>query len=91
MQKQKKIPMRMCLGCGKMKPKKELIRMVKPKEGELMLDLTGKAAGRGAYICRSAECFRAARKAHRFEKAFSCMISGELYDRMESELENGGE
>ena len=90
-QKQKKIPMRMCLGCGEMKPKRELIRMVKSKEGEISLDLTGKKAGRGAYICRSIECFRSARKAHRFEKAFSCAISDELYDGMESELENGGE
>ena len=88
--KPRKIPMRMCLGCGEMKPKKELIRVVKPKEGELSLDLTGKKAGRGAYICRSTECFRAARKAHRFEKAFSCAISDELYDGMESELENDG-
>jgi len=87
-QKQKKIPMRMCLGCGEMKPKRELIRMVKSKEGELSLDLTGKKSGRGAYICRSTECFRMARKARRFEKAFSCMISDELYDGMERELEN---
>lgn len=80
--------MRMCLGCGEMKPKRELIRMVKSKEGELSLDLTGKKSGRGAYICRSTECFRMARKARRFEKAFSCMISDELYDGMERELEN---
>ncbi len=86
--KQKKVPMRMCLGCGEMKPKRELIRMVKSKEGELSLDLTGKKAGRGAYICRSTECFRMARKARRFEKAFSCMISDELYDGMERELED---
>ena len=87
-QKQKKIPMGMCLGCGEMKPKRELIRMVKSKEGELSLDLTGKKSGRGAYICRSTECFRMARKARRFGKAFSCMISDELYDGMERELEN---
>lgn len=88
--KTKKIPMRMCLGCGEMKPKKELIRVVKSKEGEISLDLTGKKSGRGAYICRSAECFRAARKARRFEKSFSCMISDEIYDGMEGELENEG-
>ncbi len=84
--KQKKIPMRMCLGCGEMKPKKELVRVVKPPEGEISLDLTGKKSGRGAYICRSVECFAKARKAHRFEKAFSCAISDELYDEMEREL-----
>ena len=82
----KKTPMRMCLGCGEMKPKKELIRAVKSPEGEISIDLTGKKSGRGAYICRSAECFRLARKAKRFEKAFSCQISEEVYDAMEKEL-----
>ena len=87
-QKQKKVPMRMCLGCGEMKPKRELVRVVKPPEGDVSIDLTGKKSGRGAYICRSAECFRKARKAHRFEKTFSCAVSDELYDEMERELEN---
>ncbi|MBP1548927.1 MAG: YlxR family protein [Oscillospiraceae bacterium] len=82
----KKIPMRMCLGCNEMKPKKELIRAVKSPEGEISMDLTGKKSGRGAYICRSAECFRLARKARRFEKAFSCQISEEVYNAMEKEL-----
>lgn len=82
----KKIPMRMCLGCGEMKPKKELIRAVKSPEGEISIDLTGKRSGRGAYICRSSECFRKARKARRFEKAFSCQISEQVYDTMEKEL-----
>lgn len=85
---QKKIPMRMCLGCSEMKPKRELIRVVKSAEGEISLDLTGKKSGRGAYICRNAECFRMARKAKRFERSFSCAISDELYDGMERELEN---
>ncbi len=84
----KKIPMRMCLGCGEMKPKKELIRAVKAPDGEISMDLTGRKSGRGAYICRSAECFRKARKARRFEKAFSCQISEEVYDSMEKELTN---
>lgn len=89
--KTKKIPMRMCLGCGEMKPKKELVRVVKPKEGDISLDLTGKKAGRGAYICRSAECLAKARKARRLEKSFSCKISDEIYDSMEEELKNGSE
>lgn len=89
--KTKKIPMRMCLGCGEMKPKKELVRVVKPKEGDISLDLTGKKAGRGAYICHSAECLAKARKARRLEKSFSCKISDEIYDSMEEELKNGGE
>ena len=82
----KKKPMRMCLGCNEMKAKKELIRAVKSPEGEISIDLTGKKSGRGAYICRSSECFRLARKARRFEKAFSCQISEEVYDAMEKEL-----
>ena len=82
----KKIPMRMCLGCGEMKPKRTLIRVVKSPEGEVSLDLTGKKSGRGAYICRSCECFEKARKARRFEKAFSCKIEEEVYDKMEGEL-----
>lgn len=84
--KTKKIPMRMCLGCGEMKPKKELVRAVKSKEGEISLDLTGKKPGRGAYICKNMECFKKARKARRFEKEFSCKIEEEVYDLMEKEL-----
>ena len=83
---QKKIPMRMCTGCGEMKPKRELVRVVKSPEGEVSLDLTGKKPGRGADVCRSADCLRAARKARRFERAFSCRIPDEVYDRMEEEL-----
>ena len=71
MMKTKKIPMRMCLGCGEMKPKRELIRVVKSKEGDISLDLTGKKSGRGAYICKSVECFEKARKARKFERSLS--------------------
>lgn len=86
--KPKKIPLRMCLGCGEMKSKKELIRVVRSAEGEVLLDLTGKKSGRGAYICKNIECFRKARKARKFERAFSCQISEEVYNDMEKELEN---
>lgn len=86
MMKTKKIPMRMCLGCGEMKPKRELIRVVKSKEGDISLDLTGKKSGRGAYICKSVECFEKARKARKFERSFSCMISEDIYNSMEGEL-----
>ncbi|UZT82272.1 RNase P modulator RnpM [Caproicibacterium sp. BJN0003] len=82
----KRIPMRMCTGCGEMKPKKELVRVVKSPEGEVSLDLTGKKPGRGAYVCKSAECLRKARKSRRFEKAFSMKIPDEIYDAMEKEL-----
>lgn len=86
MMKTKKIPMRMCLGCGEMKPKRELIRVVKSKEGDISLDLTGKKSGRGAYICKSVECFEKARKARKFERSFSCIISEDIYNSMEGEL-----
>ena len=84
----KKIPMRKCVGCQEMKEKKSLIRVVKTAEGDIILDDTGKKNGRGAYICRSAECFRLARKARKFEKSFQCRISDEVYDSMEKELAN---
>ena len=87
---QKKVPLRKCSGCGEMKPKKELVRLVKSPEGEISLDLTGKKPGRGAYLCRSRECFTKARKARRFEKAFECRIADELYDSMEKELDGYG-
>ena len=84
--KPKKTPMRMCLGCGEMKPKKELIRVVKSPEGEISLDFKGKAAGRGAYICCSTDCLEKARKARRFEKSFSCKIEESVYEVMMNEL-----
>ncbi len=72
-----------------MKPKKELVRVVRSPEGEVSLDLTGKKPGRGAYVCRNAECMAKAKKAKRFDRAFSCEIPDEVYDRMEQELKNG--
>ena len=82
----KKIPLRRCTGCGEMKPKKELVRVVKSPQGEISLDLTGKSPGRGAYVCRSVECLRRARKSRGLERAFSCQIHAEIYDRMAEEL-----
>lgn len=86
--KPKKIPMRMCLGCNEMKPKKELVRVVKTPENEICLDLVGKKNGRGAYICRSLECFNSARKNRCFEKNFSCKIEESVYEVMENELKS---
>lgn len=83
---QKKVPLRMCTGCGEMKPKKELVRVVRSPQGEVSLDLSGRAPGRGAYVCRNVECLKKARKAHRFEWAFSCQIPEAVYDRMEEEM-----
>ncbi len=82
----KKIPMRMCIGCGEMKPKKELIRVVKSPEGEISLDFTGKKAGRGAYLCRSQECLGSAQKSRRLEKSFSCRVQPEVYEVMMNAL-----
>ncbi|WP_373867086.1 RNase P modulator RnpM [Thermobrachium celere] len=83
------MPQRMCLGCMEMKPKKELIRVVRNKEGEVKLDLTGKAPGRGAYICRSVECFEKAYKGKKFEKALEVNISPEVYEKLKEELQRG--
>ena len=83
------VPMRKCTGCNEMKPKKELVRVVRSPEGEISVDLVGKKPGRGAYVCRSRECLEKARKAKRLQKAFSCEIPDEIFERMEEELENG--
>ena len=83
------IPMRKCTGCNEMKPKKELVRVVRSPEGEVSLDLTGKKPGRGAYVCRDASCLAKARKDRRLEKAFSCEIPDDVYERMEEELKDG--
>ena len=82
----KKIPLRRCNGCGESKPKKELVRVVRAGDGTVSLDLTGKKPGRGAFVCKCADCLRAARKARRLERAFSCQIPAEVYDRMEEEI-----
>lgn len=82
----KKVPLRKCIGCGEMKPKKELVRVVKSPEGDISLDLTGRKPGRGAYVCHAINCLQTARKARRLEKTFSCQIPAEVYDQMEEEL-----
>ena len=82
------IPMRKCTGCNEMKPKAELIRVVRSPEGEISLDLTGKKNGRGAYICKNELCLKKAIKAKRFERAFQTAIESEVFERMESEIAN---
>ena len=77
----------MCLGCQEMKSKKELIRIVRDKEGCTCVDFTGKKAGRGAYICKSMECFEKARKGKRLEKAFEARIDEEVYETLKKQLE----
>ena len=86
--KAKKVPMRMCTGGGEMFDKRTLVRVVKSPDGEVSLDLTGKKSGRGAYVCKNAECLKKARKKRAFERAFSVQIEDEVYDKMEEEIAN---
>ena len=83
----KKVPMRMCSGCMQMKPKKELVRVVRSPEGEISLDLTGKKSGRRAYICRDRECLRKAVKSKKIARSLECEIPDEIYERLEGEIE----
>ncbi len=85
---QKKIPLRKCTGCGEMKPKKELVRVVKTPDDEVLIDLTGRVNGRGAYICPDEKCLKIARKSKRIERSFQMQIPDEVYDKMEEELKN---
>ena len=86
---EKKIPMRQCLGCREMKPKKELIRVVRSPEGDISLDFKGKASGRGAYVCPNSQCLKKAIKAKALERAFSTQIPAEIYEALEKEMEAG--
>jgi len=86
---EKKIPMRQCLGCREMKPKRELIRVVRSPEGEISLDFKGKANGRGAYVCPNGGCLAKAVKARALEKAFSSQIPQEIYDNLKKQMEAG--
>ena len=86
---QKKIPMRQCLGCREAKPKKELIRVVRSPEGQISLDLKGKASGRGAYICHDPQCLKKAIKSKALERAFSTQIPPEIYDKLNEQMEGG--
>jgi len=86
--KVRKIPLRMCTGCTEMKPKKELVRVVKNKEGVVSMDLTGKKPGRGAYVCRSTACLEKAFKSKRLERNLETKISDELYEKLKGEVTN---
>ncbi|MCH5272186.1 MAG: YlxR family protein [Lachnospiraceae bacterium] len=82
----KKIPLRKCTGCGEMKTKKEMIRVLKTPEDTILLDTTGKKNGRGAYLCNRAECLRKARKSKGLERSLQCAIPTEVYEELEKEL-----
>lgn len=85
--KKKRIPLRMCIGCHEMKPKKELVRIVRDKEGTVSVDLTGRKSGRGAYICRSKDCLAGARKGKKLEKALEAAVDAAVYAALEEQLE----
>lgn len=82
----KKIPMRMCTGCREMKPKGALIRIVKTPEGEIRLDRTGKLNGRGAYVCKSAECLKKVQKSGALSRTFETQVPDEVFVQLEKEL-----
>jgi len=82
----KKIPMRMCVGCRQMCSKKDLIRIVRSADGQIHMDLTGKAAGRGAYLCKEAQCLEKAIKIKALERAFEQKIEDDLYEQLKEEF-----
>ena len=83
----KKIPMRQCIGCGEMKPKKEMLRIIKTAEEELLLDTTGRKNGRGAYICPNSECLKKAVKGKGLERSFKMAIPKDVYEMLTKEME----
>ncbi|MBP3500952.1 MAG: YlxR family protein [Clostridiales bacterium] len=85
--KPRKIPQRQCVGCRTMKDKKALIRVVKTPEGEVVLDVSGKKSGRGAYVCPDSACLKKARKSRALERAFELTIPDEVYDALEQQME----
>ncbi len=84
----KKIPMRQCTGCREMKPKMELVRVVRSPEGELSVDTRGKKPGRGAYVCRDAACLKKAIKSRALERALEVKLPEEIYETLAGQMEN---
>ncbi|MDQ0203446.1 RNase P modulator RnpM [Pectinatus haikarae] len=78
----KKLPERMCVGCQRIRSKKDMIRVVKNPEGDFSIDRTGKKSGRGAYICADIQCLEAAIKGHRLEKSFKSPIDADIYEKL---------
>lgn len=89
MAKERKIPMRMCLCCREMMPKKELVRVVLNKEGAIRLDETGKLPGRGAYLCKRADCRAKLQKTKALDRAFARAVPAEVYEALEKEWTDG--
>ena len=84
---QKKIPMRQCVGCREMRPKRELVRVVRSPEGEISIDLKGKKPGRGAYVCPDPACLKKAVKSRALGRAFGVEIPEEIYDTLKAQME----
>ena len=84
----KKVPLRQCVGCGQMKSKKEMMRVIKTAEGDIVLDVTGRKNGRGAYLCKQEECLKMAMKNKGLERSFKMSIPNEVYDTLEKEFDN---
>ncbi len=82
----KKIPMRQCIGCGEMKSKKELLRILRTENEGIILDSTGRKNGRGAYICPNPECMKKARKSKGLDRSFKMSVPEEVYDNLEKEI-----
>ena len=89
--KPRKIPMRMCVGCREMKPKMELLRVVKPQDGEAHMDFTGRSPGRGAYVCRNVECLKKAEKTRALERALEAKLSPEVFEKLAQQIEGGAQ
>ncbi len=86
----KKIPLRQCIGCGEMKSKKEMIRVLRTAEGEILIDPTGRKNGRGAYLCPSCECLKKAVKSKGLDRSFKMAVPREVYETLEKEMESLG-
>ena len=87
----RKIPMRQCIGCSEMKSKKEMIRILKTAEGEIVLDATGRKNGRGAYLCKSPDCLRKAVKSKGLERSLKTAVPEEVYEKLAKEMEQFAE
>lgn len=87
----RKIPMRQCIGCGEMKSKREMMRVLRTTEGEIVLDVTGRKNGRGAYLCKSSQCLQKAVKSKGLERALKTAIPAEIYENLEKEMEQFAE
>ena len=86
----KKIPLRQCIGCGEMKSKKEMIRVLRTAEGEILIGATGRKNGRGAYLCPSCECLKKAVKSKGLDRSFKMAVPREVYEALEKEMEELG-